>query len=302
MSKTQQVLLPDIGDFDSVEVIEVLVEAGDVIEKETALITLESDKATMDVPAPFGGTVSEVNVALGDQIAQGDLIVVMHTDSAAPAAARAPESAETTAVATDSVAPADGDAETDIVKIDKDFSVRQGVMNSQDSQDRDDGIGLVTGDDYERFRLLMNLRTLTKSSRRYGQIQQTLELARLLCMGAATGASLFGHPEYVVVALAVVGGLSAFATLLGGQQRVAMLISTISELHRIRIWWYSLSTVERRLLQHRERLVADTEGVLLTLAGAWAAASIKRARAAQDPDKKENDDVAPMRQRRPEAA
>ena len=59
---------------------------------------------------------------------------------------------------------------------------------------------------------------------------------------------------------------------------------------------------ERRLLQHRERLVADTEGVLLTLAGAWAAASIKRARAAQDPDKKENDDVAPMRQRRPEAA
>ena len=200
------------------------------------------------------------------------------------------------------VAPADGDADTDIVKIDKDFSVRQGVMNSQDSEDRDDGIGLVTGDDYERFRLLMNLRTLTKSSRRYGQIQQTLELARLLCMGAATGASLFGHPEYVVVALAVVGGLSAFATLLGGQQRVAMLISTISELHRIRIWWYSLSTVERRLLQHRERLVADTEGVLLTLAGAWAAASIKRARQAQDPDKKENDDVAPMRQRRPEAA
>ena len=99
----------------------------------------------------------------------------------------------------------------------------------------------------------MNLRTLTKSSRRYGQIQQTLELARL-CAWAATGASPFGHPEYVVVALAVVGGLSAFATLLGGQ-RVAMLISTISELHRIRIWWYSLSTVERRLLQHRERLV-----------------------------------------------
>lgn len=115
MSKTQQVLLPDIGDFDSVEVIEVLVEAGDVIEKETALITLESDKATMDVPAPFGGTVSEVNVALGDQIAQGDLIVVMHTDSASPAAARADESAETTAVATDSVAPAGDDVPTQVV-------------------------------------------------------------------------------------------------------------------------------------------------------------------------------------------
>ena len=162
------------------------------------------------------------------------------------------------------VAPADGDADTDIVTIDKDFSVRQGVMNSQDSEDRDDGIGLVTGDDYERFRLLMNLRTLTKSSRRYGQIQQTLELARLLCMGAATGASLFGHPEYVVVALAVVGGLSAFATLLGGQQRVAMLISTISELHRIRIWWYAASRrpAAPAATPRSARVVADTEGVL----------------------------------------
>ena len=140
-------------------------------------------------------------------------------------------------------------------------------MNSQDSEDLDNGIGLVTGDDYERFRLLMNLRTLMKRTRWYGRYQQTLELTRLLCMGAATGASLFGHPEYVVVALAIAGGLSAFATLLGGQQRVAMLISTISELHRIRIWWYSLSTVERRLLHHWERLVRDTEGVLLTLAG-----------------------------------
>ena len=60
MSTSEQILLPDIGDFDSVDVIEVLVEPGDVIEKETPLITLESDKATMDLPAPFSGTVTEI--------------------------------------------------------------------------------------------------------------------------------------------------------------------------------------------------------------------------------------------------
>ena len=64
MSTSEQILLPDIGDFDSVDVIEVLVEPGDVIEKETPLITLESDKATMDLPAPFSGTVTEMLVTV----------------------------------------------------------------------------------------------------------------------------------------------------------------------------------------------------------------------------------------------
>ena len=81
MSTSEQILLPDIGDFDAVDVIEVLVESGDVIEKETPLITLESDKATMDLPAPFSGTVTEMAVNVGDKIAQGSLIAVMQTDS-----------------------------------------------------------------------------------------------------------------------------------------------------------------------------------------------------------------------------
>ena len=81
MSTSEKVLLPDIGDFDSVDVIEVLVEPGDAIEKETPLITLESDKATMDVPAPFSGTVTEMAVNVGDKIAQGSLIAVIQTDS-----------------------------------------------------------------------------------------------------------------------------------------------------------------------------------------------------------------------------
>ena len=96
MSKTQQVLLPDIGDFDSVEVIEVLVEAGDVIEKVTALITLESDKATMDVPAPFGGTISELKVQTGDKVAQGSVLCTIETADD-PAVTEASEPADTPA-------------------------------------------------------------------------------------------------------------------------------------------------------------------------------------------------------------
>ena len=90
MSTSEQILLPDIGDFDSVDVIEVLVEPGDVIEKETPLITLESDKATMDLPAPFSGTVTEMGVNVGDKIARGSLIAVIQTDIRATAPGRSP--------------------------------------------------------------------------------------------------------------------------------------------------------------------------------------------------------------------
>ncbi len=71
---SQDIRVPDIGDFDSVEIIEVLVAAGDQVDAETALLVLESDKATMEVPSPYGGTLSEVLVAVGDKVGQGDLI------------------------------------------------------------------------------------------------------------------------------------------------------------------------------------------------------------------------------------
>jgi len=74
MSETQDIPVPDIGDFDSVEVIEVLISPGDTIAAEDSLITLESDKASMEIPAPMGGTVNEVKVNVGDNVAQGDLI------------------------------------------------------------------------------------------------------------------------------------------------------------------------------------------------------------------------------------
>ena len=65
---------------------------------------------------------------------------------------------------------------------------------------------------------------------------------------------------------------------------MAMLLATCSELHRTRIWWYSLSTVEKRQLPHRERLVSETEAALDRLAGMWAVQSIRRARARDGPD------------------
>lgn len=70
----KDVLVPDIGNFDSVDVIDVLVKVGDTIAQDDSLITVESDKASMDIPAPFAGVVKEVSVKVGDKVSQGTLI------------------------------------------------------------------------------------------------------------------------------------------------------------------------------------------------------------------------------------
>jgi len=72
-----EVKIPDIGGFEDVEVIEVLVAKGDTVEKEDSLITLESDKAAMDVPAPFAGTLEALKVAEGDKVSEGDVIALI---------------------------------------------------------------------------------------------------------------------------------------------------------------------------------------------------------------------------------
>src|SRR5918993_3024264 len=74
---TTEVPLPDIGDFTDVPIIEIHVSAGDVVAADDPVLTLESDKATMDVPAPMAGTVTDVRVAVGDRISQGDVMVLM---------------------------------------------------------------------------------------------------------------------------------------------------------------------------------------------------------------------------------
>src|SRR3954466_14311810 len=90
------VKVPDIGDFTDVPVIEVLVEVGQEVAEEDPLITLESDKATMDVPAPEAGTVAEVLVSVGDKVSEGTPILRLEAGSSDGASAegqQAPEAA-----------------------------------------------------------------------------------------------------------------------------------------------------------------------------------------------------------------
>src|SRR5206468_594426 len=72
-----QVVVPDIGDFKEVEVIEVLVKPGDAVSKEQSLVTLESDKATMEIPSPAAGVVKEIRIKTGDKVSQGSAILVL---------------------------------------------------------------------------------------------------------------------------------------------------------------------------------------------------------------------------------
>ncbi len=89
MSSERQVLIPEIGDFEDVDVIEVLVAPGDAVQAEQSLITLESDKATMEIPAPCAGVVKELHVAVGDKVREGTRILTLEV--AGEAAAAEPE-------------------------------------------------------------------------------------------------------------------------------------------------------------------------------------------------------------------
>ena len=102
MSQVKQVIVPDIGNYTDVPVIEVMVKAGDTVAAEQSLLTLETDKATMDVPAPFAGIVKEVKVKVGDKISEGHLIALVEASDAATAPAPAAQSAPP---ATGQVAP-----------------------------------------------------------------------------------------------------------------------------------------------------------------------------------------------------
>ncbi len=80
MAKEQQIKVPDIGGASQVDVIEVLVKVGDVIAVDTPLITLETEKASMEIPAPLAGTVKEIKVKVGDKVTEGDLILIVNSD------------------------------------------------------------------------------------------------------------------------------------------------------------------------------------------------------------------------------
>jgi pyruvate dehydrogenase E2 component (dihydrolipoyllysine-residue acetyltransferase) len=90
MGAIKEVLVPDIGDFKDVDVIEVLVKPGDSVQPEQSLITVESDKATMEIPSPEAGKVKELRVKVGDKVSQGKPILVLEAGDAAAAPAKAP--------------------------------------------------------------------------------------------------------------------------------------------------------------------------------------------------------------------
>ncbi len=96
MAQAKEVLVPDIGGFESVDVIDVLVKPGDTIAKDDPVVSLESDKASMDVPAPFGGVVKEVKVKKGDKVGEGTLLLLVEVggeEQAAPAKQTEPPAA-----------------------------------------------------------------------------------------------------------------------------------------------------------------------------------------------------------------
>ena len=100
MAETKQVLVPDIGDFKDVPVIELLVKPGDTVRMEDPLISLESDKATIEVPSPLDGVIKEISVRLGDKVSQGALILTVEVSAATHAS-----SGSVTETPTPNVAP-----------------------------------------------------------------------------------------------------------------------------------------------------------------------------------------------------
>ena len=98
MTDLKEALVPDIGDFTGIPVIEILVAVGDIVTQDQGLVTLESDKATMEVPAPFAGTVRELRVKLGDNVSEGNVVAMIEpADASAPPAPAAPASASASA-------------------------------------------------------------------------------------------------------------------------------------------------------------------------------------------------------------
>ncbi len=113
---SNEVQVPDIGDFKSVEVIEVLVKPGDKVAKEQSLVTLESDKATMEIPSPAAGVVKELRIKVGDKVSQGAPILVLEAaEATAPVAAAKPPPAASPSPVERTAAP--GNYDCDVVVI-----------------------------------------------------------------------------------------------------------------------------------------------------------------------------------------
>ncbi|MGB6136333.1 MAG: dihydrolipoyllysine-residue acetyltransferase [Shewanella sp.] len=152
MADLKEVLVPNI-DTDAVQVIEICAAVGDFLEKEASIITVESDKATMDIPAPFAGTLAELKIAVGDTVSEGTLIAMMSAADAAPAPAKAAPAPKAEAPVAQAAAPAPvapvaapaGGSEVIEVKVpdiggDTDVSIIEVLVAVGDSIDVDTGL------------------------------------------------------------------------------------------------------------------------------------------------------------------
>ncbi len=106
MSSIKEIKVPDIGDFKEVDVIEVLVKPGDAVAKEASLITVESDKATMEIPSPAAGVVKELKVKIGDKVTEGSMILLLEESEGAAAAPQPSKATEVPAAAAPAPQPA----------------------------------------------------------------------------------------------------------------------------------------------------------------------------------------------------
>jgi len=115
MTSATEVRVPDIGDFTDVPVIEILVAPGDTVGVEDPLVTLESDKATMEIPSPTAGIIKQLRVALGDRVSEGSVLLLIDPDGAGPAPAAPPPPAAAAAPPPPAPARAAGDHHADVV-------------------------------------------------------------------------------------------------------------------------------------------------------------------------------------------
>ena len=117
MANKTEIRVPDIGDFDKVPVIEVLVAEGDTIEEEQSLVTLESDKATMEVPASKGGKIVELKVKEGDEVSEGDVLAVVEVEGESGARPAVRESGKIRSRKTKKIGSRKSDSEVEVGRL-----------------------------------------------------------------------------------------------------------------------------------------------------------------------------------------
>ena len=146
MSQTIEIKVPDIGDYKDVPVIEVLVKAGDKVEKEQSIVVLESDKATMDVPSSHSGVVKEVKVKVGDNLSEGSVVITLEEGAASAAAPAPAASASAPAPAPASVGGAPIEIKVPDIGDYKDVPVIEVLVKAGDKVEKEQSIVVLESD------------------------------------------------------------------------------------------------------------------------------------------------------------